>query len=74
MHADIRFPIGLLFSIIGIILTVYGFVTSGAEMYSHSLNININLYSGICLLIFGGVMLCMAIVAQKKQKAEDSKK
>jgi hypothetical protein len=33
MQADIRFPIGLLFSIIGVILAVYGFMTSGAEMY-----------------------------------------
>lgn len=74
MQADIRFPIGLLFSIIGVIITVYGFITNGAEMYSHSLNININIYSGICLMVFGAVMLFMAMAAQKKQKTGTPKK
>ena len=69
MHADIRFPIGLLFSIIGILLAVYGFMTNGAAMYSHSLNININIYSGVCLTIFGVLMLVMALAAQKRQKS-----
>jgi hypothetical protein len=69
MHADIRFPIGLLFSIIGILLAVYGFMTTGAAMYSHPLNININIYSGVCLTIFGVLMLVMALAAQKRQKS-----
>ncbi len=68
MQADIRFPIGLLFSIIGAILIVFGFMTDGAEMYSHSLNININIYSGISLLVFGAAMLFFALAAQKKEK------
>lgn len=59
MHLDIRLPIGLMFSIIGIILTVYGAVSSPI-VYQRSLNININLVWGLVLLLFGVVMLCIA--------------
>jgi uncharacterized membrane protein YidH (DUF202 family) len=65
---DIRMPIGLLFSIIGVIITIYGFITKGSEMYRHSLYININLYSGVCLLVFGLIMTFLALGAQKKTK------
>jgi hypothetical protein len=69
MQTDIRFPIGLLFSIVGIIILIFGLATRGAEMYQqHSLGININLYSGICLTIFGVLMLAMAIGAQSRDK------
>ena len=53
MQADIRLPIGLLFLIVGVLITIFGFATTGAEMYRHSLGININIYSGICMTIFG---------------------
>ena len=47
MGLDIRWPIGLMFSLIGLLLTIYGFATSGdAEMYQRSLDININLHLG----------------------------
>jgi hypothetical protein len=68
MTADIRFPIGLLFSIIGVLITVFGLATKGAEIYKHSLGININIYSGICLTVFGAIMLVLALKAQKKAK------
>lgn len=68
MHLDIRMPVGLLFTFMGVLLTIYGFATKGSEIYKHSLNININIYSGICVLIFGVIMLWMAIRAQSKNK------
>ena len=68
MQLDIRMPVGLLFTFLGVLLTIFGFATKGAEIYKHSLNININIYSGICLLIFGVIMLVMAIRAQSKNK------
>lgn len=70
MQADIRLPIGLLFSIVGVLITIFGLATSGAEMYKHSLGININIWSGICLTIFGVIMLIMALRAQGKGKAQ----
>lgn len=58
---DIRFPIGLMFSIFGLILTIYGLTTIGNDaMYVRSLNINVNLVSGLCTLAFGLVMLFLS--------------
>ena len=66
MGLDIRLPIGLMFSLVGLLLTVYGAVTSGdAELYKRSLGININLIWGIVLLVFGAAMLLMARRAKK---------
>jgi uncharacterized protein YhhL (DUF1145 family) len=68
MGIDIKFPIGLMFSILGAVLTVYGFVTrSNVEMYQKSLDININLWTGIAMLVFGLGML-LASILQKKAK------
>ncbi len=66
---DIRIPIGLMFGIVGVILTGYGAVTSGNEMYdTHSLGININFWWGIFLIVFSAVMLALAWSAAKKHK------
>ena len=58
MGLDIRWPIGLMFSLVGVLLAIYGFVTGcDAEMYQRSLDININLIWGVVLLVFGLAML-----------------
>ena len=63
MGLDIRWPIGLMFSLVGLLMTIFGFATKGdAEMYHRSLDININLIWGIILLVFGGFMLAMAML------------
>jgi len=55
---DIRFPIGLMFSLLGLILTLQGIITySNVVMYQKSLGVNINLWSGIGMLIFGILMI-----------------
>ena len=59
MQLDIRIPIGLLFSVIGLLLVVYGAV-SGSPLYERSLGININLWWGGVLVLFGAVMLLLA--------------
>jgi len=64
---DIRIPIGLMFSILGVLITVFGFVTkSDSSLYQRSLGINVNLVMGVVMLVFGLFMLYMA---QKKKKA-----
>jgi len=69
MGLDIRYPIGLMFSIIGILVSVYGLATgSDKQLYERSLNININLIWGVFLLIFGAWMLLMAIRGKKQDK------
>jgi membrane protein implicated in regulation of membrane protease activity len=59
MRLDVRIPIGMMFTIFGSILTVFGLV-SDKEIYNRSLNININLWWGLVMLAFGGFMLIMA--------------
>ena len=56
MKLDVRLPIGLMFSILGLILVACGLFMDRA-IYSRSLGININLWWGIVLLVFGLVML-----------------
>ena len=64
---DIKIPIGFMFSIFGIILTIYGIYTNGnAELYKKSFEININLWSGIGMIIFGGLMLFLSRKKIKK--------
>ncbi|MGD0755618.1 MAG: hypothetical protein ABR927_11205 [Bacteroidales bacterium] len=65
---DIRIPIGLMFTIVGAIISVFGFFTmSNTEMYHKSLGINVNIIMGIFMLIFGLIMLFFAF--RKKKKA-----
>jgi len=54
---DIRLPIGLLFSVLGILLLIYGLVNPSEAQ--KSLGININLEWGAVMLGFGVVMLLL---------------
>lgn len=68
---DIRFPIGLMFTIFGVIITIFGFATIGNDaMYMKSLNVNINLISGLCTLAFGVVMLLTSEPVRKRMKKQ----
>jgi hypothetical protein len=58
MGFDIRLPIGVLFSFLGLLLVGYG-VLSDPAIYAHSLGINVNLGWGIVLLAFGTSMLAL---------------
>ena len=61
MGFDIRVPIGLMFCAFGVLLGIYGVLTRGSAIYvQHSLGINVNLYWGLALLVFGGAMLLLA--------------
>ena len=74
MGLDIRWPIGLMFSFVGVLMTDYGLVTAGdAEMYHRSLDININLIWGVVLLIFGALMLFLAWQGSQQKAAEPQK-
>ena len=61
MGLDIKIPIGLLFSILGVLLTIYGLATIGnMELYERSMNININLWTGLTMVLIGIVLLATA--------------
>ena len=64
MNFDLRLPIGLLFSICGTILILTGIVQHVAV-----LGINVNLWWGIVMLVFGLVMLYYALRARRREKA-----
>jgi uncharacterized membrane protein HdeD (DUF308 family) len=69
MKLDIKLPIGLLFSIFGLILVVYGIFTgTDSAMYAKSLGVNINLFTGIIMLIFGVLMLLGARKSKKEAR------
>jgi len=76
MGLDLRWPIGLMFSLIGALLVIHGLLNgSHPEVYARSLGININLYWGLLLVIFGGAMLTLAWRgAQKESDQEASNK
>ncbi len=68
MYLDIRLPIGLMFSLLGAILTIYGLVTaSDTKALEPSLGVNINLWWGLFILAFGIVMLLFAGLAKEKE-------
>jgi hypothetical protein len=58
MALDIRLPIGILFSLLGLILAAYG-VFGDPSLYRQSLGVNINLTWGVVLFAFGLVMLLL---------------
>jgi hypothetical protein len=63
---DIRLPIGFVFSLVGILLTVFGSVSGHSAIYQHSLGINVNLYWGLVLLAFGIIMVLLGRRGMKK--------
>ena len=68
MKFDLRLPIGTLFAFYGVLLTAYGLATSSnAGLYQHSLGININLWWGLVLFVFGAMMLLGALRGRRKR-------
>jgi hypothetical protein len=59
MGLDIRIPIGLLFSVLALVLIVYGLV-SDKMIYARSLGYNVNILWGCVMLIFGVAMLALS--------------
>jgi len=69
MDMDIRIPIGLLFVILGLILTAFGLYTMfDIQLYARSLGRNINLWTGILMLVFGGLMLLVPMKEKRKKE------
>jgi len=65
MSLDLRVPMGLMFTLVGVILSAFGLATNGNEkMYAASLGINANLWWGLVLLVFG---LTMFLLGRRSQ-------
>ena len=66
MGLDIRWPIGLMFTLIGVLLTGYGAAnTTGSVVKVDGQGVNINLIWGVVLLVFGILMLLGAAKGRK---------
>ncbi len=67
MFYDPRISMGMMFTLIGTILTGFGLSTrSSIDMYSKSMGIDANLWWGLVLLFFGIVTLTLGRRAQAK--------
>jgi hypothetical protein len=58
MGLDIRWPIGIMFTLISVLLIIEGILTGPSEK---ALGMNIDLWWGIILLVFGVLMLLGAV-------------
>ena len=62
MGLDIRWPIGLMFTLIGALLIIQGLMVGSS---AKALDLNINLIWGVVLLVFGVLMLLGAMRGKK---------
>lgn len=64
---DLRYPIGGLFLVLGLILAAYGVATdANTGMYVRATSVNINLWWGVVMLAFGAFMWGMAMRAGRR--------
>ena len=64
---DVRLPIGGLFTALGLLLSGYGLATAGdASHYARSLSVNINLWWGLVMLIFGLALLAAVWLSRRR--------
>jgi hypothetical protein len=67
---DIRVPIGVLFTVLGLLLAGYGLATGGQPaLYAQSLSVNLNLWWGLAMLLFGIILLSAALYGRNTASA-----
>ncbi len=67
MNLDIRYPIGLLFLIIGVILAACGIFIAPEAGTRLSLGSNVNLFWGLIQIVFGAIMIALARSGARKK-------
>jgi hypothetical protein len=67
MGLDIRWPIGIIFTLYGLILMVFGALTDPA-IFGRSLGVNIDLWWGLAMLGFGLIMGGLAFKAARQNR------
>jgi len=70
MNLDLRIPMGLLFTIVGAIMSLYGFFTRGSVIYERSSGMDINLIWGTVMLVFGLTMFLLGRRADKRPRPQ----
>ena len=64
MGVDLRYPIGLMFTLLGTVLVVYAL--AHPDLRAPLNPVNVNLYAGLCMLGFGLSMWLLAARARKQ--------
>jgi hypothetical protein len=70
MNLDLRIPMGLMFLIVGAIMTTFGLFTRGSVIYERSAGMNINLIWGAVMLVFGLTMFLLGRTSDRRAAAE----
>jgi steroid 5-alpha reductase family enzyme len=69
MGLDIRLPIGIIFTIYGVILLIYGLLADAAMFREKSLGVNIDVWWGAAMLAFGVFMGALAFGAARRKQS-----
>jgi hypothetical protein len=67
MGLDIRWPIGIIFTVYGVVLIVFGIVTD-PTIFQSSLGVNIDKWWGTAMLVFGLIMGALAFRASRRSQ------
>jgi len=67
MGLDIRWPIGIIFTVYGAVLILFGALTDPA-IFQRSLGVNIDLWWGTAMLVFGMFMGALAFRASRRSQ------
>jgi hypothetical protein len=67
MNLDLRYPLGMLFTAFGVLLVGYGLLRP--EERAVLAVVNVNLYAGLSMLVFGVAMLWLARRAELRGKS-----
>lgn len=74
MNVDLRIPMGMMFTLMGAVLMAFGLSTKdNPEVYARSIGMNVNLWTGVALLVFGLVMVGLGRRGQAKIEAAKKK-
>jgi multisubunit Na+/H+ antiporter MnhG subunit len=73
MKFDLRIPLGMLFTLTGTILAAFGLSTRNhPDLYAKSLGIDVNLWWGLVLLVFGVAALTLGRRGQMRMEKTGS--
>jgi intracellular septation protein A len=67
MGLDIRWPIGIIFTVYGAVLILFG-VLADSTIFQRSLGVNIDLWWGTAMLVFGLFMGALAFRASRRSQ------
>jgi hypothetical protein len=68
MGLDIRWPIGIIFTLYGVVLMIYGWGADPSIFQEKSLGVNIDLWWGLAMLVFGVFMGALALRASRRSE------